>query len=388
MNNIFRVGIVLFIVGLGQLLSLWFTSYSIESFDQTTIKGIIKFDVAIAFAIGFCNFGVGQYYPKSLLDDSKYANAVVESRTVKFVLSLILFIVAILLLFLGEREYAFGLLVAPFIAYGVEHVLYVVKRPICAATVSFIRNTGVYLLILLLSLIPGVLTNDNIFQILLISFICCSLVASIYSVWTLSVSFYFRIKLPDRQTWISIASLGGAFFSYSNFKYLLVPLSENFISISEMIHVFVFIKIYILVFSVRRIFVQFFIGWLNNQVTFKKVSILYLSMSLIFVILCFLSKTYIGFEPLKLYFGFDSNYTVYVYVLLIVMSLFPFYPTRLIIYGLYRKYSLMYWFAIVSGLLISVPLIYAFGAIGAFITIVVIEFSIGCLSFIWRHKSV
>ena len=206
-----------------------------------------------------------------------------------------------------------------------------------ASFVSLFRMSGVYGLTLVIVLFFSAYPIADAF---LYSFFLAMLFSSMLSIYFAKTKLAWKLAVPTKNLMLTVFSLGGAFYLYSSVKFFLIPLATYFTeSVGDL---YVFVKLYVLLFSVRRVYIQVFYSYLNNSGHSLKLNLIYFVGSLLFVLLSVLWDVVYGIDVFFLVLNLDVNYQFEVYMLVIALGLFSVYPSKLLIMGgdYYYKYGL------------------------------------------------
>ena len=382
MKNLNKYINVFVLTGLGQFLAIWFVSYITSEYSNDIVKSIARFDTAFIISLGFCSLGIGQYFPRYLINDETFKESLNDARIIRLLSSFFLFFIGILMLVIGQKEYAIAFLFSPLLFIGVDFALYVRGKQVSAAVCTFLRVSGTYFIVFM-SLFLFLSDSDGIYIIYLyISlFIVLSISASIVSIKILDVPLLPKFKIPNKQVILGVIQLGGAFFLYSSCKTLIIPIADFYFTTSQMVEIFVFFKMYLLVFSIRRVYVQVSHQWLDNKRKSNILNGIYFIGTSIFTIF-YLTLYYIwDLELFSLVLNIQIDNNILMLILIFILSIFTVYPTRLLMLngdGYYKRIlvslSLLF--------LLTIPLFSNFLNVKYLISLVILfEFLVGLFCF-------
>ena len=376
---------VFLLTGVGQLLAVWFVSVITGMYSDDTVRSIARFDTAFIFALSFCSLGIGQYFPRYLVGDSNFHRAFNDARIIRLIASIFLFFIGIVAFFLGDQEYAFAFLLSPLLYLGGEFALYVRGMQIFAAVCAFIRTSGTYLLLLILILFLTVNEEDIPF-LYAFTFFVLSVAASLFSLKMMNKPLAPELQLPEKKVILGVVQLGGVFFLYSSCKILIIPIVDYFYSASELVDAYIFFKIYFLIFSVRRVFVQISHQWLNNKRKTKILNAIFFVSTMAMVFLYLVVEHFFHMDLFKVVLGLNVNNNYLVLLLALSLAVFALYPTRLLMLGgdvYYKKILLSFSClfivsALAIGSLFKIELL--------LYLVVMFEFIVGLASFLYVKK--
>lgn len=385
MNIFFKFINVFILVGIGQFIAIWFVGFAAETLSPEAVMSIAKFDSAMMFAMAACSLGIGQYFPRYLMKDDTYKTSLNDARIIRFLVGVVLAVFGGILLVFDYIEYGMVFISAPFLFCGIEYSLYVRNRQVTAAICSLLRVSGVYITIFLVVYF-STFNNISITTLYFLLSIIFSVLASLISLLVLKQGFIPEFRLPDAQVLRGVSQLGGAFFVYNIFKSLLIPIGSLALTDKEVVDLFIFLKLYLLIFSIRRVYVQIAHQWLKNEQKSVQINLLFFTGAILGIFIYSILYFYFDFEVFSDVLGLTVKNIPLVLILLLSLAVFSVYPTRLLLLegdGAYKN-ILVYLGSIFIVLIL--PTVFFAGLNYLMGLVVVFEFSIGFLCFLAVKK--
>lgn len=383
---LYKLVSVFMLVGVGQVLSVWFLAYITNNYNESTVASIARFDAAFMLVIGTLSIGVGQYFPRLLISEATFPASLNDARVLRILVSLFLTVLGLGFFFLGELEYALVFSSSLLLSLGVEYALYVRDRQLSAAFCSFLKVSGIYLVFVVISFFGVVLGNDELPYIYFIVFVFFSVITSLISIVALSDRVRLSWIMPNKAVLKGVAQLGGAFFIYSSVKGLIIPVIDPLLNDADLVNIFVFLKLYLVVFSIRRVYVQFVHQWLGDEKKAVLMNSLYFIASSIFLVMLIILKYIYSIDVFKMILGLEVVFLEGLLAVMLALSIFSVYPTRLLLLGGDREYM---------SILISISMLFLLSLYltsshwgGEYVAIVValFEFIVGLLCYSYCRK--
>lgn len=376
---------VVFVVAGGQALSIFFLSYITNNYDASGIDSIANIDAAFSLMLGITTIGIGQYYSRKLLNKSQFDYYLAESRSVRLVLGGTISVLGCVLLLIGNVEYGTVFLAGIVASLGVEYALYAKGKSLHASLVSFFRMSGVYFLTIVLLFYIEHASVDESF---LYSFYAAIVLSSCLSIYFAKTKLTWNFTIPSRKVVISIFSLGGAFYLYSSVKFFIIPIS--YYLLGGVGDLYVFVKMYLLFFSVRRVYVQVFYSYLRDENQSIRLNSIYFIGSLMLVLLLEVSRAFYGVDLFFSVLKLEVRFQYELYLLIVVLGLFSVYPSRLLIVEGDSVYKVILYGASMFTLMgASISLLLG-SEVGVLFSVILLEALVGfgCWIFCKRYSSV